>query len=42
MISQRIPRQMGDDAIGNCAWNPQGERILIEVVALLCLTGYTT
>ena len=42
MISQRIPRQMGDDAIGNCAWNPVGERILIEVVALLCLKSYTT
>ena len=42
MFSQPIPPQMGDDAIGDCAWNPVGKRILIELVARLCLESYTT
>ena len=39
MFSQSIPRQMDGDAIGNCAWNPGGKLIIIEVAARLCLKG---
>ena len=35
MISQPVPPQREGDVIGNCAWNPAGGGILIEVAARL-------